>query len=165
MSGGGLQCAYGAGVLVALAEHYRFTTPDILIAASGSAGTAAYYLSGQKNKIPMAWISLATDKKLVSLFRKRAFDIDYLVDEVYKRVHPLNLKNIAKSKTRFLLPVLRVRDGALQYLRVRDNAKAFQIIKASMAAPFISGRKVKVNHSYYIDGGFGPTIHDFTMIL
>ncbi|MBD3238375.1 MAG: hypothetical protein GF332_01910, partial [Candidatus Moranbacteria bacterium] len=54
-SGGGFKSSYTAGSLLALAKHHGLKNPDILIAASGSAATGAYFTTGQYNVIRQAW--------------------------------------------------------------------------------------------------------------
>ena len=161
MSGGGMQCVYGAGVLTALAEHYHITDPDILIAASGSASSAAYYLAKQYEKISLTWIALSQDPKFISMLKRPIVNVDYLVDEILGKRQTLDYKRMQKSKTKLLFPVLRARDGALTYLKAPKNMNILKEIRATLAAPVVFGKKVKIRGRYYIDGAYGPTVHDY----
>ncbi len=160
MSGGGMRCAYGSGALLAIAEQYKLTEPDILIAASGSAGPSAYYLSGQAHLGALLWIRGATNPKFISFRRHRVLDIDYLIDDVFKKQYPLDFKKIRSKKTKWLLPVTRVRDGATVYLSPKRTQEVYEYLRAAKAIPVAYGKTVKIGNEEYIDGDFGSQTED-----
>lgn len=161
MSGGGMQCAFGAGALIALGEYYTMQEPDFLVAPSGAAATAAYFVSGQYDKVSLMWMSYASDPKFISLRRRPVVDIDYLITDVLMQRAPLDLKRFNQSDTKLLFPVTRARDGALVYLRAAHTKAIYTQIHATLAAPYIYGRKVVIRGESYMDGFFGASIHDY----
>ena len=122
ISGGGLGCSWSVGALLALVRKYNFTSPDILITGSGSAGTGAYFVSGQYESIENIWSNLLCTNKFVSLKRFwKMVDIDYLIDEVFKKQDPLDTSKIFKSKINFLVPVANAKTGEVEYFSNKDK--------------------------------------------
>lgn len=160
MSGGGMRCAYGVGVLTALIEEYGMTKPDILIAASGSAGGAAYYLSGQYRETISAWLSLLPSKRLISFRRRRVLDVDYLVDEIFKKMHPFDFKALSAVKTLLIFAATRAKDGKTVYLKVPRDKRIYEYLRATKAVPIAYGKRVTIGRSEYVDGDFGSDTED-----
>ena len=98
VSGGGMKCAYSAGALVALGEKLHITTPDILIAASGGVGNSFYYLAGQYADIRKAWSRYLPSRDFIRYFPFPNIRIDYLIDEVFKRLLPLDPLTITRGR-------------------------------------------------------------------
>ena len=97
LSGGGMAASYNFGALLALVEKYQFISPDIVITGSGSAGTASYYIAGQHNS--NIWGDLLSTKKFINFLRFwKIIDIDYLIDEIFKKQDPLQSEKIHQSK-------------------------------------------------------------------
>jgi len=159
ISGGGLGCSWSVGALLALVKKYNFTSPDILIAGSGSAGTGAYFVSGQYDSIENIWSNLLSTSKFVSLKRlRKVINIDYLIDEVFKKQDPLDTSRIYKSKIDFLIPLTDAHTGEVKYFSNRDRQDIFEILRASKAMPFFYGKKIKIRDRYYIDSRFSTRI-------
>ena len=98
MSGGGMTCSYGAGSILALAEKYNLEKPDIVIAGSGNAGTLAYFVAQQYDSIFNIWSNLLATKKFIDLGRiLKIIDIDYLIDEVFKKQAPIDEERVYSS--------------------------------------------------------------------
>jgi predicted patatin/cPLA2 family phospholipase len=161
MSGGGMRCVYGAGALGAILEYYKFTEPYLLIAASGSAGGATYYLSGQGYLGAALWIQETSGNKVISFARRRFLDVDYLVDKVFKAKYPFDFKALARSKTIFLIPAMRIADGETVYLQPPANQSMYEYLRAAKAVPVAYGKTVLIGNDRYIDGDFGATTEDF----
>ena len=160
MSGGGMKCSYGAGVLLALSDHYGFFDPDIMIAASGSAGNAVYYLAREMQKTFIVWLSIARDKKMFSLMRKPHFDIHYLVHTIFRKRFPFSERYLKKTKTKLFLPVTSANDGRLIFLKPSRAESLYPYLEAATALPFAYGKSVQVRGKEYIDGDFGSAIED-----
>jgi len=152
LSGGGMTCTYSVGVLMALAKHYGFTKPDIAIAGSGNAGTLAYYVAGQYDDIAYSWSNLLTGRKLINLWRFwKILDIDYLVDTVFKKIRPLNVEAIFKSKTHYLIPVPNAFTGSLHYFSNRQKIDIFEALKATKAMPLAFGKRIRIHDEDFVD--------------
>jgi len=160
MSGGGMRCVYGVGVLTALIEEYGLIEPDIVIASSGSAGGAAYYLSGQYRETVSAWLSLLPSKKFISFTRRRMLDVDYVVDEIFKKMHPFDFKKLAASKTLLIFAATRVKDGKTRYLKVPHDKRIYEYLRATKAIPIVYGKSVTIGRTEYVDGDFGSDTED-----
>ena len=160
VSGGGMKCAYGVGVLTALAEEFGYPKPSICIASSGGAGIAVYYLSGQYWQTVATFLSLLPQKLFISYRRKKILDVDYLVDELFKKRYPVDFKALKASGTRFLVAATRVTDGETVYLKIPSTKAAYERLRATKAVPFVYGREVRVGKQSYIDGDFGTNTED-----
>lgn len=99
-SGGGMWCAYSAGVLDALARELNFTSLDIAGAASGSVGNLFYYLAGQIGVGKRIWTTYLPTKEFVRFFSRPALQIDYLIDTVFRKLVPLDEQAFTASPTR-----------------------------------------------------------------
>ena len=162
MSGGGMRCAYGAGALTALAEEFGLVKPAIVIAASGSAGNAAYYVAGQYTNGAQIWTSLA-NSRFISFRRLPILDIDYLVDEVFRKNHPFDTGAMEKSKIHFLVPLTRVNDGATVYMEPKPAEAIYDYLRAAKAVPVAYGKTVTIQGEEYMDGDFGASTNDFVL--
>jgi len=160
MSGGGMRCVYGVGVLTALVEEYGFTEPDIIVAASGSVANAAYYLAGQYRSVILAWLAILGGTRFISYKRKKIMDIDYLVDDVFKKQNPFDFKALARSKTKFFLATTRVIDGKTVYMKLPKTKAIYERMRAAKAVPVIYGKEVRIGKTNYIDGDFGASTAD-----
>ncbi len=160
MSGGGMRCVYGVGVLAALVEEYGLTEPDIVVASSGSVANTAYYLSGQYTSVIAAWLTLLADKKFISYGRWKIMDIDYLVDDGFKKQYPFDFKKLAHAKTLFFFAVTRVRDGKTIFMRLPRVKTVYECLRAATAVPFVYNKEVRIGKDSYIDGDFGSNTED-----
>src|SRR5258708_2202284 len=97
-SEGGMSCAYSVGVTLGLINKYKLTQPDIMIGSSGSTGILAYFVAGQYEAGRNIWENLLSTRKFISFFRLwRIMDIDYVIDEVFKKQEQLDVESIKKS--------------------------------------------------------------------
>ena len=116
MSGGGMSCSYGVGALLALVEKFNFKKPAIAIAGSGSSGTMSYFVAEQYDSIRNIWTNLLSTKKFINPFRiTKIIDIDYLIDEVFKKQDALDEEKIYNSKITYLIPATNVDTGEIEY--------------------------------------------------
>jgi predicted patatin/cPLA2 family phospholipase len=152
LSGGGMRCSYGAGILEALADNHQIKAPEIMIAGSGSSGTAAYFVSGQYSSLSNIWKNRLCNKKFLDKKRiSRIIDIDYLVDVVFKKQEPLDTEKIKNSKIDFYIPAINLSNGQLRYFKNDENVDIFKIIKASKAMPVYYGKKIIIEGESYSD--------------
>ncbi|OGZ45155.1 MAG: hypothetical protein A2756_01680 [Candidatus Ryanbacteria bacterium RIFCSPHIGHO2_01_FULL_48_27] len=160
-SGGGMRCAYTGGVLVALAEKHKFTSPDIIIAASGSAAFAFYYLTRQYKSIEHIATELLSTPKFISFLRPfKIMDIDYLVDEVFKKQAPLNIGLLSDLKTKYYIAATDSNSRTRSYFCNDSSVDIFEILRATKAIPFFYNKKVVINGIDYIDGTVSTSFDD-----
>lgn len=160
-AGGGMSCSYAGGAMVALADELKLTQPDFIIAASGSAGTAMYYMTGQQERIRRIWTDYLSTDRFFNLRRfGKMMDVDYLVDEVIREREPLDLEKLSQSQTRYFIPVTNARTGEGRYIPCSDRVDVFELLRATKALPFFYGRKVMIDDEPYVDSGFKITKED-----
>ena len=152
-NGGGMNCSYSAGVLNALATEYNFTDPDILVGSSGSSGSLAYYISRQYSSMRTIWTNLLTSKKFISLGRLTSIlNVDYLIDEVFKKQEPLAVDEINNSKTKLFIATTAYLSGETIFFSNDSTADVFEYLRASKAIPMAYNKKVNINGVDYVDG-------------
>lgn len=148
-----MSCAYFAGAVLALIEKVNLTDPYIVIGSSGSTGTLAYYVSRQYKSIRNIWQNLLSTNKFISFFRLREImNIDYLIDDVFKKQDILDVKEIKKSDIKFFISVTNIDNEKIEYFNNKDGADIFEALRASNAAPVVYNRIVKINNNRYVDG-------------
>lgn len=151
MSGGAMNCAYGAGFLSAL-SNYALPKNTVIIAASGNAGNATYFASGQGEFGREVWLDHLSGKKLISLRRKKILDIDYLVDDVFKHKYPLDTNLLRQSKVEVIVPAMCYETGMISYFSSKDEALDwFEVLRAAKALPFIYGKRIRIGSLHYFD--------------
>ncbi len=115
-SGGGMRCAYTAGAIVGLASKFQLIQPDIVVGGSGSAATLFYYLANQWLDIQKVWTESVASKRFISILRLwKIMDIDYLVDEVFRRDVKLNLERVRRTETQYFIAATNSETGELRY--------------------------------------------------
>ena len=154
MSGGGMKSSFGVGAILALAKEDGGTEPDLLICGSGNAGTGSYYVSKQYDSIRNIWTNLVSSNKFVNMKRFwKMIDIDYLIDEIFKKQDVLKEGLVYKSKTKYLIPAYNKRTGKIDYFDNNGKVNIFEGMRATKAMPiaFRINPKVKVGDSVYCD--------------
>jgi predicted patatin/cPLA2 family phospholipase len=154
-SGGGMSCSYSAGAIHTLIEKYNLTEPDIVVGASGSAGTIVYYVAGQSDKFKHIWLGLIANKKFVNILRFwKVIDIDHLIDKIFKSEIPLNTQAVIDSPVNLLIAATDYTNGDLEYFSTKereDKEEIFELLRASKALPLAYGKKIAIDDKYYID--------------
>lgn len=152
LSGGGMSAAFCVGALLELYENG--VNPDIIIAGSGSAGTGSYFVSGQFKSIPLIWTQLLSTRKLINKRRlQQIVNVDYLIDEVFKKQEPLNAFAVASSSIEYLIPVTNISNGEIEYLsNHKETFDVFESMRATMAYPVLYGKTIQINTERYSDG-------------
>lgn len=147
-----MRCAYNAGVLDALNKNPAIPRFDIVIAASGSSGPAAYYVAGQIDFMEQAFGDVLATKRLINPFRLwRVMDVDYLVDNIFTNQIPLDTKAITESVQNLYIPAVHAKTGRLKYFTNRNMRCILQAIKASHAVPMMTRVPILVDGDYYHD--------------
>jgi predicted patatin/cPLA2 family phospholipase len=159
LTGGGKRCAYTAGALLALHEVFGFDEPFALGAESGSAGNAFYYLSKQYALARKVWTEYLLDPKFTRLTK---FDIDYLIDVIFKKKAPLDTRALDHAKTKYFVPITNVQTGAIEFVTNHSPFDYFEILRAAKALPIVYRKKVRLGLKKYIDGGMTSDIQTGT---
>lgn len=158
-SEGGISCAYSVGAILALVEKFDLVNPYLVIGSSGSTGTFAYYVAGQYESIRNIWENLLPSKKFISHLRlNKIMDIDYLIDEIFKKQDTLNVENIKLSKIKFYISATNIETGNPEYFGNQKDVDIFEALRASSAAPIVYNKSVNINGNKYIDGAIGAPL-------
>ncbi len=156
-----MRCSYSAGALYALVKEFEFTDPDIIIATSGSAGSAFYFLSKQYDAIKDIWTTRLSTPRFISFLRVwEIMNVDYVIDEVFKKQVPLDVVSLKNTKTTFEIPVTNTRTHKVRYITNTDNDDPFEVLRAAKAIPVLFGKKVKIDGDEDVDGAVSNTFED-----
>lgn len=153
--GGSARAVYTAGVVSALSDM-KIPKPDVIIGASGSAGTCLYYVAEQKEYIEKAWCSSLSTKKFLSFWRFwRVLNINYLVDTVMKKDNPLDLDKISKSAILLYIPVTDSKTGKVEYFSNKMGLDVYELMRATVHVPIwanlFSVRGNQIKNGFYCD--------------
>jgi predicted patatin/cPLA2 family phospholipase len=75
-------------------------------------------------------------KKLVDLKRFwKIINIDYLIDEVFKKQDPLDQSEVHNSPINYIIPALQAKTAEVIYSSSKDLVDTFEAMRASMAMP------------------------------
>jgi predicted patatin/cPLA2 family phospholipase len=164
IEGGGMRSVHSAGALTAFSDlgfsHDYF---DFVFGSSAGACNSAYFLSGQTDMFWDMWSDTLLSKDFINFTNmlrpnKPILDIDFIINEIMVKRHPLDIKKIINSRTRFYVPVTNCHTGKIEYF-INDKEESFlEVIKASSAIPVLYNRTVMLNGSEYIDGSVNDSI-------
>ena len=156
-SGGGMSCSYSSGVMKALVEKYKFTNPDIVVAASGSSGVLTYYVSKQYKPMVNIWCDYLTNKKFINPLRFwKIINVDYLIDAVLGNKEKLDESVVKYSKTKLFIPAINIKTGEVKYFSNKDNI--LEALRASKAMPLAYNKYVKIKNEKYCDSSISSSI-------
>ena len=137
--GGAIKGAFAAGVAYGLSK-IGIQNADMIVGTSSGVPTAAYFASQQFEFIKKVWIREVGSKDFIDytdfLTGKPIFNLPYLIDVVFKQKYPLNVKNIIKSDSLFLIPLYNYQEDKVEFFsnRQEEMRKIFwKILKAAMA--------------------------------
>lgn len=152
LSGGGMNCVFGAGFLYGLWKH-ELPEDLYIIAGSGNACNASYFVSEQIEFPKEAWLKYLNGNKMIS-FRRfwKIWDIDYLVDYVFKKVFTLNIQVLQDSKINLYIPALNTKTGKIDYFSNKDKTiNWYEVMRAATAIPVLYGKKINLKNEFYTD--------------
>lgn len=180
--GGGARGAYVYGAMQALDEIFNdqhgLANFNYMAGTSASALTMMYTLSGQFHSDGYdIWTKKVAHKRFMNekdirrLFRgPPILDICYLVDEVFKKEHPLAWHQFTKTKCKFYVPLVDVNTLSLKFytndsevssallpyelvFMDRENpSEIYSMMKAAAAVPVFYNREVEIQGNSYVDG-------------
>lgn len=160
--GGGLKCAYSAGILDQFIEDD--ISFDYCIGVSAGSANLSSYLAGQKGRNLRFYTQWIEDKGFYgkkALFKYGGlFGIEYIYGNLTNSngKDPLDFKALMKNPTEFELVATDAQTGKAVYfdkgIMRQDDYRA---IMASSAIP-AACRPIQINHHAYFDGGISDAI-------
>jgi predicted patatin/cPLA2 family phospholipase len=134
---------------------------DVVVAASSGACTAAYLVSRQFHLFESIWTKHLHDGRFLDLKRlptkRSVMDLDFLIHQVFRDLHPLDLQAIRSSRTDFFIVSTDCESGRAAYFDAHE-APILNALKASAALPIAYRLPVVIDGRTYIDGGVSDPI-------
>jgi len=155
---GGLQGAYGGGVVATLGYKLGCDFFDSVYACSAGAYTASYFLSSQPEMVEKIWRECVHSELLIrwkNLFKKGQpiLELFYLNNVLRSKNFLLNTEALLHSRTSFELVATDFETGYPQYFSPRTKDEFFLQVRASAAVPFFHPFVV-MGGRRYVDGVF-----------
>lgn len=162
VEGGGMKCAYGAGIMDAFLDEG--ITFDYCIGVSGGSGNVASYLAGQRGRN----LRFFTDHihspdyfGLKSLLKTGdLFGLEYIYGNLTRRdgEDPLDFPALMKNPAEYEVVVTNALTGKPEYYgREMMQQDDYRLIMASSAIP-VACHPVELNGTPYFDGGLTDAI-------
>ena len=160
VQGGGMRGVYSMGALAALEEMGFTQCFDHLVGSSAGALNGAYFLTGQASYGVETYIHYLSKKSFVNPFRfKRIVDIDYLVDQIGKKVRPLHLDKLRSSPTTLHMSLTEHRQAHTRWVTNRtSDIDIWEAFRATAAIPLLYNKSVKIGDQHYVDGSISARI-------
>ncbi len=122
--GGAIKGAFGAGFIYGL-TRLGVKTSDLVVGASSGAATASYFVSKQFAEIKDIWTNDIAKKELVKysdvFSGKPVFNLDYLIGEVFRNKHPLEVEKIFSSEAELRIPLCHYPKHSIEFFSSREQ--------------------------------------------
>jgi predicted patatin/cPLA2 family phospholipase len=159
LEGGGMRGLYTAGVLESFLDigiEFKY-----IVGVSAGACNAASYISKQKGRNKIVNTAFVKDWRYLSLrnlFKvKSLFGMDFIFDEIPKKLVPFDYESFLKSHTAFKIGATDCNTGKGVYFDKSEMDDKFSALRAScslpLASPIVSFRGYEL-----LDGGVSDPI-------
>lgn len=162
LEGGGMKCAYGAGILDCFSE--KSICFDYCIGVSAGSANAASFLAGQKERNLRFYTVHARDPRYLSirnfLRTGEIFGLHYIYGEmtVSTGIDPVDFPAIAANPCEYEIVSTDAQTGKPVYFTKADlKQDDYTPIMASCAIPALC-KPVPINDKLYYDGGISDAI-------
>jgi predicted patatin/cPLA2 family phospholipase len=82
---------------------------------------------------------------------KKIIDVDYLIDEIFKKQDSLDEKKIHRFEGELLLSATNAKTGKIKYFSNKTNVNFFEVMRASMAMPLVYGKLISIGGKEFCD--------------
>ena len=157
IEGGGMKCAYSAGIL----DHFLdagIAFPYVIGISAGSAN-AASFLAGQRDRNRRFYVEYSNDPRYASFSNMMKtgeyFGLHYIYGELSNEdgLDPLDYDALMANPAEFTIVATNARTGRAKYFTKADlERNNYDPIKASSSIPVIS-KPVEIRGKLYYDGG------------
>lgn len=162
VEGGGMKCAYSAGVLDYFLDfNINF---DYCIGVSAGAANIASYLAKQRERNLRYYTIHAQDPRYVGIRNLiktgSVFGLQYIYGELSNSTgdDPIDYNQIIKNPSEFYFPATDALTGRVDYLSKKDlSPDDYRGFMATSAMPAFC-KPVKLHGHLYYDGGVGDSI-------
>jgi predicted patatin/cPLA2 family phospholipase len=162
VEGGGMKCAYSAGVLDAFLD--AGLSFDYAIGVSAGAANICSFLAGQRDRNRRYYVVHSTDKRYMS-FRSylktgNYFGLQFIYGDMTNEGggDPLDYDKLIENPTEFYFPATDGETGLPHYFKKEDcRRNDYRPIMATCALPVVSN-PVEIDGRFYFDGGVSDSI-------
>ncbi|WP_345499445.1 patatin-like phospholipase family protein [Nocardia callitridis] len=164
IEGGGSRGAYSSGMVTALEELGLATVFDAVYGTSAGAINGAWLLSGRAVPGMRSWTDPIIMRRAIDPARmlrgRPAFDLRYLVHQVYDGIEPMDFPAILANPTTFHPIATDTRTGLAVDLHpyIVDKPTLLLALRASAGLPVLAGPPVTLGGAQYFDGGLTETV-------
>lgn len=167
VQGGGMRGIYSLAALARLEELNLADCFDVVEGASAGAINGSYFVAGQAGEAVDLYTELSASKEFIRFSRvNRILDVDYLIDSVLKKRHPIDLERYWGSSTEMRTIITDVSTGEEFVVTNRSrHVDVYELLRATAALPILYHRKVLIDETEYVDGGVSrglPCMSDLT---
>lgn len=155
---------YSSGMVSALEELGLAGIFDAVYGTSAGAINGAWLLCGRAIPGMRSWTDPAIMRRAIDparLLRGRpAFDLRYLVHQVYDGIEPMDFEAILANSTTFHPIATDIRTGQAVDLHphITDKRTLMRALRASAGLPILAGPPVALGGSAFFDGGLSETV-------
>lgn len=161
VEGGGMKCAFSAGVLdVFIDEKIKY---DYVIGVSAGAANAASFVAGQRDRNKRFYVEHSKLPQYMSvknwIKKGSLFDLEYIYGTLScdDGIDPLDYEAIMNNKAQLVIPAT-CEDGTVKYFTKEDMAQNdYRVVMASSSLPVLS-KPIIIGDKAYYDGGVGDSL-------
>jgi len=159
LEGGSLRTLYTSGVLdVFIENEIEF---ECVIGVSAGALNAANYIAKHAGRSAKINILHSNDSNYFGLkqllFKKRAFNFDYLFYKPIKDLYPFNEEILSTTKQKFLICATDCNTGEAVYFEKNNYSELVNVLQASSSMPLLSN-PVTIDGKTCLDGAITDPI-------
>ena len=154
VEGGGMRGLYSIGALAVLQECGLTGAFDHIFAASTGALNASCFLAEQCGDALAAYLNDVTNRRFVNYLRwRKIVDVDFLVDEIMTRRRGLRVDKVLQSPSRLHVVLTDAVSRRAHVVTNQDPMGEWkEVLRATMALPFLYNRPVALAGRTYMDG-------------
>ncbi|WP_083873992.1 patatin-like phospholipase family protein [Nocardia paucivorans] len=164
IEGGGSRGVYSGGMVRGLEELGLSSVFDAVYGTSAGAINGAWLLCGRARSGMRLWTDPVTLRRAIDpgrMLRGRpAFDLKYLVHEVYDRIDPMDFDAILANSTTFHPIATDTHTGRSVDLQphIVDKPTLMRALRASAGLPVLAGPPIELGGRRYFDGGLAESV-------
>lgn len=154
LEGGTFRPIFSAGVMDALLDNNIIFPYCIGVSAGITNGVS--YISKQKKRNLDILMTYRNDKRYLGLRNflkcKSLFGLDFVYGEIPNKLSPFDMETYQKYEGKVLVGVTNAITGKTEYFDGKELDDKCSILRATCAIPLFFPA-IKINNSYYYDGG------------
>ena len=86
------------------------------------------------------------------------FNFRGIIDFVFRKLHPLDMKKLKKSKTECLISATNYETGNTKYFSNKDDVDFYEVLRATKALPLFFNRLVRIGKDKFCDSNLSASI-------